>query len=36
LKVRSDELDYSHLEHWIEELDLSEQWHAARKLAGLE
>jgi len=34
LKVRSDELDYSHLEHWIEQLGLSEQWHAAQP-AGL-
>ena len=36
LKVRGDELDVAYLNDWINQLGLTEQWHAARKLAGLE
>ena len=29
-------IDFNYVEKWIDQLGLSEQWHAARKLAGLE
>jgi hypothetical protein len=34
LKVRGDELDHPYLEHWIDQLGLSEQWASARKASG--
>jgi hypothetical protein len=36
LEEQRDSLDLSYIEKWIEHLQLSEQWHSARKLAGLE
>jgi hypothetical protein len=36
LEEQKDTLDSGYIEKWIAELQLSEQWHAARKLAGLE
>lgn len=36
LEEQKDSLDFSYIEKWIAELHLSEQWHSARKLAGLE
>ena len=36
LKVRGEELDLAYLKNWINQLGLSDQWYAARKLAGLE
>jgi hypothetical protein len=36
LKVRGDLLDRAYIEKWVKQLELAEQWRAARKLAGLE
>jgi hypothetical protein len=33
-KIRSDELDHAYIEHWVAELDLQEQWDAARQGGG--
>jgi hypothetical protein len=36
LEEQKDSLDFSYIEKWVVELQLSEQWNSARKLAGLE
>src|SRR5215469_8965165 len=36
LKVRKDELNFAYIDKWVKDLELTEQWESARKLAGLE
>ena len=35
LRVRKNHLDFSYIESWVKQLELAEQWEAARKAAGL-
>ena len=34
IRVQGDRLDIAYVEHWVESLDLQEQWSKARQLAG--
>ena len=35
LRVRTDQLDWTYLEHWVRELQLEPQWREVRRAAGL-
>ena len=35
LKVRKNNLDFFYIDKWVKQLELVEQWEAARKAAGL-
>ena len=36
LRVRSRQLDWTYLEHWVHELGLEEQWGEVRRVAGVQ
>jgi hypothetical protein len=36
LRVRSRQLDWTYLEHWVRELGLEEQWGEVRRVAGVQ